>query len=107
MFIKLVKQVDVDLSQCVLRAELVYFVVNLVVDPGLIVADSVVLDGSPGFLFLEPVHHLNLLKGDHDTSLSSTGHVIDSVSLHTDLDGVIARYERKLCMPARIRGGRE
>ena len=48
MLIQAVELLDVDLVQGVFRAELVDLVVNLIIDPRLVVVCRVVLHGLPG-----------------------------------------------------------
>ena len=62
MLVELVKLINVDLMEGVLGAKLVDFVVDLVVDHDLIVADRVVLHGLPDQIFLNAIHHFNLVK---------------------------------------------
>ena len=47
MLVELVKLFDVDFVKGVFGAELVYLMVDLIVDPGLIVVNRIVLDGLP------------------------------------------------------------
>ena len=62
MLIKLVKLFNVDIVERVLGAKLVDLMVDLVVDHDLIVADRVVLHGLPDQIFLNAIHHFNLVK---------------------------------------------
>jgi len=47
VLVELVKLFDVDFVKGVFGAELVYLMVDLIVDPGLIVVNRIVLDGLP------------------------------------------------------------
>ena len=77
--------------------------VNLVVDPRLVIVDCVVLDGLPGELLPETVHHLDLLEMDDDTALCTARHIRDCICLHSDLDRVKSRHHGQLRVPAWLR----
>jgi len=104
MLVKLVELVDVDLAESVLGAELVDLVVDLVVDPRLIVVDRVVLDCGPGHVWLQSVDHLDFLEVDDDTALGAAGNAADSVSLNGDLDSVKIGDEGHFGVPAGLSG---
>ena len=104
MLVKLIELLNVDLAERVLGAELVDFVVNLVVDPGLVVVDGVVLDGGPGKVWLQAVDDFNLLEVDDDAALGTAGNIVYSVGLHSHLNCIHRRHEWHLGVPARLRG---
>lgn len=81
------------------RAELVDLMMNLIENPGLVVIDGVVLDCFVNQLFLQSVDHFNLVKINHDTTLSSTGDVRYSVSLDGCLNHLVAGHERHFRVP--------
>jgi len=85
VLIKLVKLVDVDLVECVSRAELVDLVMNFVVDPSAVIVDRVVLDSVPYLVTTKSVHHLDFLEMDDDATLSSAWYVVDGIRLYSDL----------------------
>ena len=104
MLVKLIELLNVDLAERVPGAELVDFVVNLVVDPGLVVVDGVVFDGGPGQIWFQAVDHLYLLEVNDDASLCTAGNIVNSVGLHCYLNRIHRRHEWHLGVPARLRG---
>ena len=104
MLIQVVKLLNVDLMQRVLRAELVDLVVNLVIDPRLVVVSRVVLHGLPSQLFLQPVYNLDLLEVDSNSTLCTARHISHGICLHRYLHSVVASDHGKLGMPAGLHG---
>lgn len=76
--------------------------VDLVVDPGFVVVDGVVLDRVPGQIFIETVDDFNLFEVDDDTALCAAGNVAHCVSLHRNLHCVVRGYHGELGVPAWI-----
>ena len=82
-----------------LRTELIDLVVNLVIDPGLVVVYSVVLDRVPSKIGFEPIHYFNFFEMDYNTTLSSARNIADSIGLHRNLHGVICRHKWHFRVP--------
>ena len=94
---------DVHLLQRVLRAELVDLVVDLVVDPRLIVVGGVVLDRRVHVLGLQLVDHLDPLEGDHRAARRAARDVHHLVGLHRRLHRRVRRHDRQHRVVARPR----
>jgi hypothetical protein len=86
--VELVEDVDVDLLQGVLGAELVDLVVQLVSDPELLIILSVVEHSVVDELLLQLVHHLDLVEVNQRSVGRSAGDAGDHVGLdaHLHLD---------------------
>ena len=100
MLVQLIKLVDVDFMQSMRRTKLVDLVVNLVIDPGLIIVDRVVLDCLPGHIGLQPVHNLDFLEVNDHTALCAARNIAHRISLHRHLHDVEKGDQRNLCVPA-------
>ena len=72
--------------ECILGAELVNFVMNLIKHPGFIIVDRVVLDSVMNIFSVKPVDHFYLIKMNHSASTRSTRDVGHLVSLNSHLD---------------------
>ena len=86
--------------QGVLRAELVDFVMNLVIDPGLVVIHSVVLNGLPGQLCAQTINHFNALEVNDDTTLCTTWDIAHGICLHSHLHCIISGHIGEFGLPA-------
>jgi len=64
---------------------------NFVIDPGLVVVYRVIFDRVPSVISLKSIHNFDLFEVDHDTALSSTRNIVDSIGLHRHLYSVICR----------------
>ena len=104
MLVHLIELVDVNFVESVLRAELVDFVMDLVIDPSLVVIDSVVLNGLPGQLSAQTIHHFNAFEVNDDTSLSSAGDIAHGICLHGHLHCIISGHIGEFGLPARSCG---
>ena len=89
MLIKLVELINVYLVEGVLRAELIDLVVDLVVDPSLVVVYCVILYSLPSQFLLQTVHHFNLFELNDNTALSATRYTTDCVRLDCHLNRVV------------------
>lgn len=94
--------VDEDFLKGVLAAELVDFMMNLIENPNFVIVDSVVLDCLLSQIFAKSVDHLNLLEYHVDTTGSTTGYIVDFVSLQGHLDHLISGEDWHHCVPARF-----
>ena len=74
-----------DLLEGVCRAELVDLMVDLVIDPRLVVVDRVVLDRLVHVLALQSVDHLDLVEGDHGAARGAAWDLGHLVRLQSDL----------------------
>mmetsp|Transcript_8896 Transcript_8896/g.20960 ORF Transcript_8896/g.20960 Transcript_8896/m.20960 type:complete len:331 (+) Transcript_8896:65-1057(+) len=94
---------DVHLLEGVCRAELVDLVVDLVIDPRLVVVDRVVLDRLVHVLALQSVDHLDLVEGDHGAARGAAWDLGHLVRLQSDLYRLVPREQRPHMMEARVR----
>lgn len=85
-----------------LGTELIDLVVDLVVDPRLVIVDCVVLDSVPGQGLVQSIDHFDLFEVDDHATLSAARHIADSICLHCHLDSVVASDSRQLGMPSRF-----
>lgn len=72
----------------------------LVVDPRVVVINSIVADCVQSKVLVKPVDNLNLLELDDYASCSTAGHIIHLISLHSDLDFVVTCYVGQHHVPA-------
>ena len=90
-----------------LGAELVDLVMDLVVDPDVIVVDGVVPDGVHNHRPIELINDLDSVKVDHDTTGGPAGDVRHRIGLQSHLNLLIGRQERVPDIVARLGGARE
>ncbi len=102
MLIKLIELVNVDFVQGVLGAELVDFMMNFVINPGLVIVYRVVLHRVPRQVFLKTIDDLDSFKMDNYTALCSTGNITNSICLHSDLHRIIGCKHGNFSVPTRF-----
>ena len=85
LLVQVVELVNEHLLQGGLGAELVDFVVDLVEDPSLVVVHSVVLHGLVRVFLSESVDDFNLVEFNHNSTLGSTGYVVNFICLNCHL----------------------
>ena len=103
MLVQAIKLLNVDLVQSVLRAKLVDLVMDLVIDPSLVVINCVVLDGLPGQLAVETIHNFNPFEVNDDTSLSTAWDIAHSICLHSHLHCIISGHIGEFGLPTWLR----
>jgi hypothetical protein len=85
LLVEFIELIDEYFLECVLRAELIDLMMNLVIDPCLIIVYGVVLDGLVRQIFVQSIHHLYLVKVDEHSPGGTTWHIVYFISLHGDL----------------------
>jgi hypothetical protein len=85
LLVEFIELIDEYFLECVLRAELIDLMMNLVIDPCLIIVHRVVLDGLMRQIFVQSIHHLYLVKVDKHSPGGTTWHIVYFISLHGDL----------------------
>ena len=81
--------INIDFLQRVATTELIDFVMDLVVDPGLVVVHRIILDDFVSGLRLQLVDDLDLVESNDRPTGGPTGNVGDLVGLNRDLDRVM------------------
>ena len=76
--------------------------VDLVVDPRLVVVHSVVLHCLPGVVGPEAIDHLDFGEVDDDTALGSAWNVRHGICLNCHLHGIVSGYCGHFCVPTRF-----
>lgn len=89
LLVQVVELVNEHLLQSGLGAELVNFVVDLIEYPGLVVIHCVVFHCLISVFLSEPVDNFNLVEPNEDSSLSSTGDVVNLISLDSHLNRLV------------------